>query len=270
MPMNILGLDYDVMGDRYWLRRLADITPHSGKGVVARAVALADSGFARVVQSGDPSALFAWSARDSVFGALWNAARPSPGSEGARIIDIFHRTVRINRAFLAGDTYKSNLERAAFMRENLINELARNRVKGQLPRIVFKFGAYHMMRGFTGTRVLDLGTIADVLAAGEGKTTFNVLIVGGAEARHAQMNITRLEYEPAGGSSLASPEMAWVNAATPGSGWVVFDLRPVRADYFDRRGRSLTPVQERQLMAFDAVVVLTGSTPNAGLPVRKE
>lgn len=268
--MTILGLDYDVMGDRYWLRRLADMAPHSGKDVVARAVALADSGFARVVQTGDPSQLFAWSAGDSVFAGLWNAVHPSPGSEGARIIDVFHRTSRINRAFLAGENYKSNAERAGLMRENLINELARNRVKGQLPRIVFKFGAFHMMRGFTGTRVIDLGTSADVLAAAEGKTTFNVLIVGGAEARHAQMNITRLEYEPASGASLQGPEMAWVNAATPASGWVVFDLRPVRAAYFDTRGRTLTAAQERQLMAFDAIVVLTGSTPNQGLPARKE
>lgn len=269
-PMQILGLDYDVMGDRYWLRRLESLTPVPRRAAVTRARVLADSGFAAVATRGDPTKMFAWSAPDSVFAALREAVRPTPGSESAKIIDVFERTARINRAFLAGQGYASNRERGEFMRENLLAGLGGSRPGAAMPRTVFKFGYAHMMRGFTPSRIIDLGSAADVLASTQGRRAFSLLILGGAEAKHAQMDITKLEYLPATGSALKGGDLAWIAAAVPDSGWVVFDLAAVRTEYLDRRVRNLTPAQERMLLAFDAVAVLTGSGPNEGMVLRKQ
>jgi hypothetical protein len=265
--MTIMGLDYDVMGDRYWLRRLEALTPAARRAPVTQAREMADSGFARLAARGDPSGLFAWSAPDSVFRALRGAVRPAAGSEAARIIDTFERTARINRAFIGGRNFLSNQDRSAYLRENFARELAAARRGGALPRTLMKFGAYHMMRGYTNTRVIDLGSAAEVIATGEGKSAFSVLMVGGADAKHAQMNIVKLRYEPADGAFVRGPDAAWVLNALPPSGWTLFDFRPVRAEYFDKRGRAITPGQERLLLAFDAVLVLTGSTSNEGLPL---
>ncbi|MGQ0647991.1 MAG: hypothetical protein ACT4P7_10500, partial [Gemmatimonadaceae bacterium] len=266
-PMTIMGLDYDVTGDRYWLRRLERLMPATRRTPVTRAREVADAGFARAAERGDPSGLFAWSAGDSAFRALREAVRPLAGSEAAQIIDVFERTARINRAFLSGRVYLSNQDRSAFMRENFARDLALARRTGPTPRTLLKFGAAHVMRGFTDTRSIDLGSAAEVIATNEGKKAFSVLMIGGADSKHAQMNITKLQYEPADGAYVRRPDAAWILAALPATGWTLFDLVPVRAEYFDRRGRTITAGQERLLLAFDAVLVLTGSTPNEGLPI---
>ena len=267
-PMRIWGLDYDVSGDRMYLRELESLAPPAGLPAVRRARELADSGFAHFVARGDPSRAFAWSAPDSVFTALKAAFGSSPPPRAAKIIDVFERTARINRLFLSGRGYESNLDRSAYLRQNFAAELAAAEASGQRPRVFFKFGGSHMMRGFNYTHSLDIGTAAAVTAEARGEKSFGLMVVGGAGTRTARMAIQKGQYEPMGTAEIDGVNYAWLRPALPETEWVVFDMRAVRLAYLSRRGPPLTPIQDRFFHAFDGIVVLTGSTPATNLPIQ--
>lgn len=265
-PMRIWGLDYDVSADRYFLEELEKLAPKSGRDAVHRAHLLADSGFAAVKQ-GNPSKFFAWSAPDSVFDALRAAFGPTISPRARAIIDVFARTARINRLFLSGDGYQSNLLRSAYLRENFAREFAQAGTKGTTPRVVFKFGGSHMMRGFNTTNTLDIGTAADVYAEARGERAYHVLVLGGSGTKAARMNIMKLQYEPMPSGEIDGANLAWLKPAVPDSGWVVFDMQAARGAWLRRRGPVLTPMQDRFVHAYDAIVVLTGSTPGTPVPL---
>jgi hypothetical protein len=263
-PMRIWGLDYDVSADRLFLRELEALAPPSGRAAVQRARELADSGFAAVSRPGrpDPSKLFAWSAPDSIFTALRAALGSKPSARGRAIIDMFERTARINRLFLSGRGYESNLMRSAYLRENFTKQFAAaDRGGGVTPRVLFKFGGSHMMRGWNYTHTLDIGTAATIIADSRGERSFNVLILGGPGSKSTRMNIMSLQYDALGDAEIEDDNVAWLRPAVADSGWSLFDMRAVRLDYLKRRTPSLTPVQDRFLHAYDAIVVLKGSTP---------
>jgi hypothetical protein len=81
------------------------------------------------------------------------------------------------------------------------------------------------------------------------------------------MNIVRLQYEPMGTAEIENDNAAWLRPALADTGWVVFDMRPVRTAYLRRRSQSLTSIQDRFVHAYDAIVVLTGSTPGTPRPI---
>jgi hypothetical protein len=265
-PMRIWGLDYDISADRLFLRELERLVPPTGRSAVARARALADSGFVGVTQ-GNPTRLFAWSASDSVFEALRAALGPRPSPRAKAIVDVFERTARINRLFLSGRGYESNLLRSAYLRENFLTAFRAAVERGTTPRVVFKFGGSHMMRGMNYTHTLDIGTAAAVVAEGRGERAFNLLVLGGSKAKTARMNILKLQYEPTGNAEVDLDNVAWLRPALADSGWVVFDMHAVRLAYLRRRSTPLTPVQDRFLHAYDVIVVLTGNTPGTPMPL---
>ncbi|MFN8572084.1 MAG: hypothetical protein U0132_08510 [Gemmatimonadaceae bacterium] len=265
-PMRIWGLDYDVSADRFYLRELETLAPPSGKAAVRRARESADSGFAMTFSQHNPSKLFAWSAPDSVFTALRAAFGGTIPARARDIIDLFERTARINRLFLSGRGYESNLMRSQFMRENLAKALAASEHQQPAPRVLFKFGGSHMMRGWNYTNTLDLGTAATIVAEGRGERAFNLLVLGGAGSKSSRMNILSGQYEPTGKPEVELPFTTWLLPALARSGWSLFDMGAVRREYLSG-GSTLNAAQDRFLHAYDAILVLTGSTPGTVRPL---
>jgi hypothetical protein len=266
-PMRIWGLDYEVSADRYYLQELERLASPAAQPAVRRARELADSGFALLRTQGNPSRLFAWTAPDSVFQDLRKALGSEAPARAVEIIDLLERTARINRLFLTGRGYESNLDRSAWLRQNFIRSLGAAEREGVTPRVLFKFGGSHVMRGWNYTHTLDVGTAAAVVAESHGERSYHVLMVGGPGTKNTRMNITKAQYEPIGTAEIDGLSLAWLRPALPETGWVVFDLRAVRPAYLARRSQTLTPVQDRFLHAYDAIVVLIGSTPGRAIPL---
>jgi hypothetical protein len=258
----VWGLDYEVWADRYWLRRLEPIVPADARPAVASARARADSGFARAAR-GDPSQVFSFTAPESLFTALREAVGPASESEAAEILEVLERTVDINRPFLAGRNYESNLKRSAYLKENFLRAYeAARRPTGGPPRMLLKFGAFHMERGLNGVRQHDVGWLAAALAEANGGRSFHVLAVGGPGTQHAVFDIRTLTYRPQPVEWIEAEAMLPVRAAMDSRDVVVFDLRPIRALIQDRRLREVAAQLERIVFGFDVVVVLTGSGPS--------
>jgi len=259
---DVWGLDYDIMGDRYWLPRLESLAPPEGRPAVAAARALADSGFARALR-GDPSRVFTFSAPESVFTALRAAVAPQAGSEAERIIDVLATTTSINRDFLSGRNYESNEQRATNLKTNFLRVYDAAVAGGEaVPKVLFKFGAYHMERGLNGVRQYDVGWLAAAIAEAAGRRSFHVLLAGGPASDRAQFDPTSFSYKPQPAEMMRAEWMAAPRRSVAAEGFTLFDLRPIRALIQNRRLRDVPPQLERSIFGFDVLVVLTGSGPS--------
>ena len=104
---------------------------------------------------------------------------PAADRAFAQLVDDMILSARIYQPFVGVDggfsVYAANLERENLMKRTF---LQRYRSAGT-PKVLFKFGAYHMMRGLSGTHVPSLGNFVADLALAEGKSSFHMLILCG-------------------------------------------------------------------------------------------
>lgn len=253
------GLDYDIVGDRYALRRLRDIAPNAvARAAADRVIAIADSALAQALATQNPGLLMMFGGADDVYAPLLQAYAPRPGSEAERIIHLLRETREINAYWGRGQGYLSNHHRAQLNKRQLMRYLdAATARDGRMPRVMMKFGSSHMVRGRSLTNVFDLGTLASEIADVNESRSFGVLMLGGAGTTHAVV-------DPRAFTTVEAPVETdgWIkpfyDAADPRR-WTVFDLRPIRAR-IPRLG-ALPDELLKVLYGFDAVVILSGSGP---------
>lgn len=257
------GLDYDIVADRYTLRRLRDIAPNPAARAAAEAVILrADSALAQALATQNPGLLMMFGGADDVYAPLRAAYAPEAGSEADRIISLMQGTREINAFWGRNQGYLSNHHRALLNKRQFMHYLhAATQRDGRMPRVMMKFGSSHMVRGRSFTNVFDLGTLASEIAEVHGSRSFGVLMLGGAGTTHAVV-------DPRAFTTVEAPVEVddWIkpfyDAADPGR-WTVFDLRAIRAR-IPRLG-SLPDETRKVLYGFDAVVILSGSGPQHDL-----
>lgn len=268
-PGTLWGLDYDIVGDRYPLRRLRSMAPSpTARDALERTIAYADSAFAAALADANPTGILMFAGPESVLVALRNAFQPEPGSKADRVLHQLQETVAINRLFLNGLNYESNRRRAALARANFLASWnAARGESGTTPRVMLKFGANHMSRGRTPTDVFDLGNLASELGAANGSRSFHLMAVAGPGARTAAFDPRTFGWTtgPAeiGDSEWAAPLVDLVDR----DAWTLYDLRALREPLHDGKFGRVNPELERIIYAFDAIVILGGSTPSTGLSI---
>lgn len=262
------GLDYDIVADRYALRRLRALAPNArARRVADSVIALADSGLSQGMAQKNPGMFMMFGGPEGVYAELRKAYAPRPGSEAAQILAQMQSTREINGLFLARRGLESNELRARWNKQRLRGYLrSAPGGQGRPPRVMFKFGASHMVRGRTFTNVFDLGTLASELADVHGSRSFGVFMVAGAGTQAAVVDPTVMQSVP---RPAGFAQAAWARpffAAADSAAWTVFDLRPFRTR-IPRLG-SIDDTLIRVLYGFDAFVVLSGSRPQTDLPLR--
>lgn len=146
--------------------------------------------------------------------------------------------------------YESNHEREENMKDIfLLRYRDALRRDGRLPRVVLKFGHWHLYRGQGPGSVFTLGNFASEFAKSNGLESFAVAIF--------------LDDGPGGQRDWASwaPWAKTLIAAELPAGWTVFDLRPLRAYAHARRLGAVAPELWRLLFGFDAVLIMKGAHP---------
>ncbi|HEU4457052.1 MAG TPA: hypothetical protein VFR81_28545 [Longimicrobium sp.] len=257
----VWGLDYDILVDRYALSRLREIAPTpAARDAADRVRAAADSLLRRALAERNPGFIFSFSDQRHLADELRAAYRPAPGSEADRIIEEIEQTLRVNVLWGEGRGYESNLERSLVMKSRFMRRWREAAAGGDTPRVMFRFGANHMQRGRTPIGIFDLGTAVHELAEMNGGRAFGLLTVPGRGTRRSALDPRDMTYVP------APPDpSAWAkplhDLAEP-EGWTVYDLRPLRAPIMAGTLDNLSPALTRVIFGFDAVVVLTGSTPS--------
>ena len=172
----------------------------------------------------------------------------------AQLVDDMTLSARIYQPFVGVTTglsvYAANLEREALMKRTF---LTLYRAAGA-PKVFFKFGANHMMRGLSSTHVPSLGNFAADLAASEGKSAFHVLILcgpgtkaGGLMGNAANCSLDLTKDFPDLISKVDAKQMT------------LFDLAPWKDK--PRRWAHLSEDVRAMIWAFDAMLFVPNGKP---------
>lgn len=259
------GVDYEIGADHLLVEQLrARPMPKAAKAAVeALAKAQAES-YAKLAETKSPQYWFSFSGDPALVQAVRDVW-PKPDAESAWLLDTLHGTLETNRFQVTNRYFQANQRRADLNRANLIRLEAEARAAGRKPRALFKMGASHVVRGRSVTEVFDVGALAHEMAAIGGDESFGVLVLPGTGGKVAQFDPSAMRYGPRDGETLENTGLGLLQSAVLSTGFTVIDLRPLRPLFAGSRAVEAGPGAMRAVHGFDALVVMTGSTPSSNL-----
>lgn len=100
-------------------------------------------------------------------------------AEAIEILYEIEKSRDIYQAYFDKNYYGNNKLRIDLMKEHFLSYYAKAQEKdGAAPKVVLKFGAYHMYRGFSPVQMLDLGNLTHELAVINGHHTVSFGFMG--------------------------------------------------------------------------------------------
>ncbi|WP_135212858.1 hypothetical protein [Vitreimonas flagellata] len=180
----------------------------------------------------------------------------------AELVDAMIQSQRIYRPFSggSGESWFANVERETLMKQNfLAHYRAAERADGAPPRVLLKFGGYHMYRGPTPTMAQGLGGFVNELAIQSGGQSLSIYAAcgpGGATAGFAGPPTPCDEGFNESWSFLAP----YVSADEI----TVFDLRAWKLR--PRRWAHLSADARQLIASFDVLVIIPNARASEFLP----
>ena len=260
------GLDYDVGADRLAIRKLKAMPkPAAAEAALGALESASNASWAQYEATRGPQHIFNFSGDPALVRAVREAWINAP-AEADWLLEVMEETLAANADFAAGRNHASNQRRNDLNKRNLLRHVHAARAGGRHPRMMMKFGASHMVRGLSSTETFDLGNLVPEMAFLDGGTTFHLLVLAGAGRTTASFDPSAWTYRP------GPPRNNYAYGLDPVAGqafadaFTVIDLRPLRA-LVTGGGRSAGLNRElvRAIHGFDAVAVLSGSSPSTNL-----
>ncbi len=247
------GLDQEfVAGASILAERLETLarTPEQNAAVAAFAAAAAQ----------DP--MYLGAAEADAFDALRNAFDTGADAEALALVDAIRLSNGIYGPFMrrSGPIYPANLARENYMKRNFLDHFERAEARdGVPPRVFFKFGANHMMRGRTLTNVPALGDFLVEWGRARDFDVVNVMIdcLSGESTDVLSGRIVPCE-------SYALDEGSLLARATEGQAVALIDLRPLRA--LIRSSTEIDEASRQTIFAFDYYLGIADVGPATLIP----
>jgi hypothetical protein len=259
------GADYEVGGDRLLIATLENKSrPTAADAALAALRAASDAAWAQYQDTRNPQFIFSF-AGDPALARSLRDAWPGRDAETSAILDTLEETLAINRLWVDGQGFASNERRSAFMRRNFIAGWQAEKAAGRRPKVFAKFGASHLVRGRNNSEVYDLGTLLPEAAALEGGHAFHLLLLPGVGASTAVFNPSTWSYDPAPPKDDYMQGLEPILGAAHPDAFTLIDLRPLRP-LLGRWREDTHPELMRVVHGFDALLVMSGSTPSSNLP----
>jgi len=259
------GMDYEVAADRHLIAMLkARRKPAGAETALGRIESASVAAWARYARTRDLQEAYTFTGDPALIRAL-RAAWPRADAETGLILDTLEGTFEANQLWRQSRGHDSNARRAALMRANFLRywRAEKAATAGRTPRLMMKMGSNHMMRGLTPTDVFDLGTLVPEIAAAEGVKAYQLLVMNGLGTQTAQFDARTFTYRSAAESEMHE-ELAPIFGQAFADGFTLFETAPLRA--IARSGASgLSADLIRAVHGFDAILLMTGSTPSANL-----
>jgi hypothetical protein len=258
----IWGIDQEfILSPQLHLTRLAEMARSEVELAMASTLAESEQrGLATLVATRDPAKapLLMFAPPDDLNDL---AAHFAQQPEAVARIEALRESQAIYGLFSAGKGHDNNRQRADLMRRQLRERIeAAVRKGGAEPRLIGKFGANHVQRGFSPMHVSDIGNALAERAAWQGRESFHLLLMPVSGNKNMALPFTGLEAAavPIACEGLV-PYDALCRAAGEVEGWRFVDLAALRADLgavlrFDPK---LLPA----VLGFDAVVFVGKARP---------
>jgi hypothetical protein len=259
--MTIWGLDQEFMGATGFVadKILATNPGPEAKAAVETLQKVVIEARANAAKSGNPGDLFMMTAKQEELDHVRDLLKKQGKPEAQKLFDAFLVSREIYQKNMSGDYYKSNRQRALLMKKNFSEPFASSsQSNGVLPKVFFKFGAYHMYRGINPLHSSELGNLIAEAAEANQLKSVNILIVG--------VKGEQLHFAGIGKPSEAAPLDLASDKDSPflffkplfdlqiENSWTLYDLRALR-DSFSKYGK-IDPELERVIFGYDFVVLI--------------
>lgn len=253
------GTDYEVGADRHLIAMLKRMRkPPAAEAALAMLEQASAASWAKYAETRGPQHIFSFSGDPALVRGV-RTAWPGAPAAAASIIETLEETLEINRLFFERQGYASNARRAALLRRNFIRQW---RAAGE-PKVFLKFGSTHAIRGLTTVQTFDMGAQIAELAAARGGASFHLLVLPGNDARAAVFDPSAFTYKPSAPKDGYQKGLGWmIDEAWPDA-FTLFDTHKIRPALYS--ARSADPELVRTVFGYDAVVVMSGSTPSENL-----
>jgi hypothetical protein len=257
--MTIWGLDQEFMGATGFLadKILATNPGPEAKAAIETLLKETNDAHASAAKSGNPGDLFMTTAKQEELDHLRDLLKKQGKPEAQRLFEAFLVSREIYQKNMSGDYYKSNRQRALLMKKNFSEPFAASsQSNGVLPKVFFKFGAYHMFRGINPLHSSEVGNLIGEAAEANQFKSVHILIAG---VKGEQLHFVGIG-KPAEAAPLDladekdSPFLflkPLFNAQVENS-WTLYDLRALR-DGFSKYDK-IDPELERVIFGYDFVV----------------
>jgi hypothetical protein len=175
------------------------------------------------------------------------------GSNDEFLLDQLILSMRVYKNWLSAAKekkptgYESNREREENMKALFMRQYRKaERNDGKQPKVLLKFGHWHLIRGMSPGSVFTLGNFASELAISNGKQSFSigVLLDDGPGSQRDT-------------SKWAPWAKPFIDAST--GTWTLIDMRPMRAYAHAGQLGTLDPNLRRFIFGFDAILVGHGA-----------
>jgi hypothetical protein len=257
-PFHLWGLDQELMGASGWILTQI-LAQNPGPEATRQAQQLLrenDEAQAKAAKSGNPGELFMMSAPQDELEKLRDALRQDGNSRAQDLFAALLDSREIYQKNMTGEGAASNRQRALLMKHNFVADYHAAAEKGAVPKILFKFGAFHMYKGINPLLNNDLGNYVAELADGQGTQSVRILILGvkGEQLRFAGFGRPAapapLDLADEKESDFLYLKPLFENLLP--DGFTMFDLRAIRPGF-----RSLGHVDcelERLIFGYDFVI----------------
>lgn len=256
------GADYEVGGDRVLISLLeGKKKPVAAKTALAALREASTATWGKYAETHNPQFIYSFAGDPALVRAVRDAW-PKRDAEASWILDTLEETFEINKLWVTGKGYGSNERRSLFMQTNFVKYWRAEKAAGRTPKVFAKFGGSHLTRGRNATETYDLGALLPEVALLEGKKAFHLLVLPGASSMTAVFNPVEWTYQPSPAKDGYSQGLAPIIGETYPDAFTLIDLRPMRS-ILSRHRPGTDPELMRTVHGFDAVLVMTGSTPSS-------
>ncbi len=254
------GLDQELMGSAGWLldQVLATHPGPAATAVLSRMKAEEQKDAALAKETGDPSKTFLLAASDA---QLSEAAAVLKREGNPAANELFHELVESHEIYLKNmqGSPESNSQRARLMKRHFRRDFDIAASNSQRQRVLFKFGDWHLYKGFNPLHERDLGNYIAEMADGQGASSLHICILGakGTHALYGGYN-RPMKLEPF--VMTEDDDYHWLKPAVDNqvqNGWTLYDLRNLR---FQKLG-TVDPNMERVIYGYDLLVIVPELTP---------
>jgi hypothetical protein len=269
-PFHIWGLDQELMGSpRLLLTRILE--QHPGPDAAREGQRLLkknDDAHAAAVKSGSPGDMFMFAASEQELRHFRDLLRREGNAVSRSLIDALIESREIYQKNMNGSGFDSNRQRALLMKHTFFSDYrGAEQPDTKAPKVMFKFGAWHMFKGINPLHNSDLGNFVTELADGQGTRSVHIMIlaVQGTQLRFAGIG-RPFHPTPFNLAEDKDSDFLYLKpmfAAVQGDGMTMFDLRALRKG-FSSLG-TIDKEVERLIFGYDLLVLVPKATPSRGV-----
>ena len=267
---HLWGLDQELMGSsRLILSKILEQHPGpEAAREVQRLLQKNDEAHAVAVKSGNPGDMFMFAVSDEELAHLRDLLHKEGNATSQSLLNELIESREIYQKNMDGRGAESNRQRALLMKHHFLDHYhAAGGPDGRAPKVMFKFGAWHMFKGINPLHNNDLGNFVSELSDAHEVKSVRILIlaVRGSQSRFAGIG---RPFEPAKFDLAEDQDSDFhylrpMFAAVQKEGFTMFDLRGLRQNY-----SKLGPVDtemDRLIFGYDLLVLVPNATPSKGV-----